>query len=123
MPDLLKVGFSSKDPELRARELDNTGIPFPYVVEYDFLVSSPRDIEQQVHMRLNHKREGKEWFRCSLPEAVEAIRSVVDTDGLLENLGSRLMQEVECWDGEEDGMDCDAYSVNERSKFNEDSMF
>ena len=31
MPDLVKVGFSTKDPTLRASELNHTGSPHPYV--------------------------------------------------------------------------------------------
>ncbi len=76
MPGLLKIGFSSKDPQSRARELDNTGCPLPYVVEYDLLVNAPREVEQKIHTRLAEKREGKEWFRCSLQEAISAVDSV-----------------------------------------------
>jgi T5orf172 domain len=35
MPGLLKVGFSRKDPQLRALEHDTTGCPQPYSVKYD----------------------------------------------------------------------------------------
>lgn len=41
MPNLLKVGFSTKDPELRANELHTTGVPYRYVVEYEALVNEP----------------------------------------------------------------------------------
>jgi hypothetical protein len=76
MPGLLKVGFSAKDPHLRARELNHTGSPRPYVVEYDALVRAPREIEQRIHETLRDQREGKEWFRCSLSQAIAATRSV-----------------------------------------------
>src|SRR5579859_6306141 len=76
MPGLLKIGFSSKDPHDRARELDNTGCPQPYVVEYDVLVSAPREVEQRIHTRLSDKRDGKEWFRCSLKEAISAVEAI-----------------------------------------------
>ena len=46
MPDLLKVGYSTKDPALRANDLHNTGVPHRYVVEYDALVEEPYLIEQ-----------------------------------------------------------------------------
>lgn len=74
MPNLLKIGFSTKDPELRARELDSAGFPHPFKVEADFLVDNPRDVEQRAHSLLNHLREGKEWFRCNLSEAASAIK-------------------------------------------------
>ena len=75
MPDLVKIGFSTKDPILRARELDNTGAPHPYEVIYDALVDSPRDIEQSVHRTLDASREGREWFRCSHQLAIHTIKS------------------------------------------------
>lgn len=74
MPGLIKVGHSTKDPELRARELNGTGIPHSYVVEYEMLIEHPARVEQQVHKALLCIREGKEWFRCSREEAIAAIQ-------------------------------------------------
>jgi hypothetical protein len=76
MPHLVKVGFSTKDPHQRAKELGGTGIPHPYRVAYDLLVYAPRDLEKRVHQKLADMREGKEWFRCSVAHAIEAIKSV-----------------------------------------------
>lgn len=84
MPGLVKVGFSLKDPDLRARELDNTGAPHPYEVAYEALVPEPRDVEQKVHANLTSCREGKEWFKCDAIVAIEQIRNVVGRDILLE---------------------------------------
>jgi hypothetical protein len=74
LPGLVKVGFSRKDPQLRAQEFGGAGIPHPYKVEYDCIVKAPRDIEQRVHKRLEAAREQKEWFRCTVAEAARAIR-------------------------------------------------
>lgn len=79
MPGLIRVGYSSKDPELRAKELNNTGSPYSYIVEYDMLIDEPFQIEQRVHKLLAAKRKGKEWFECSAEEAVGAIQSVAGT--------------------------------------------
>lgn len=65
-----------KDPELRASELNHTGSPHPYIVDYEVLVDEPRSIEQSVHRTLSHHKEGKEWFRCTVEEAVVAIKSL-----------------------------------------------
>jgi hypothetical protein len=59
MPNLVKVDYSTKDPELRAKELYSTGVPHYYVVEYDALVKEPYEIEQKVHKLL---QDYKEWF-------------------------------------------------------------
>jgi len=74
MPNLLKVGFSMKDPQLRAREFDGTGVPHSYQVEWDILLENPRDVEQLAHRHLANRREAKEWFRCSVIEAIQAVR-------------------------------------------------
>ena len=76
MPGLVKVGHSTKDPELRARELNNTGTPHPYTVEYEMLIEDPFRVEQQTHNALTSLREGREWFRCSCEEAIAAIQRV-----------------------------------------------
>ena len=83
MPNLVKVGFSLKDPNLRARKLNHTGAPHPYTVEYDVLVRDPRFVEQQAHARLSSKLEAKEWFRCTVAEAVEAVLEVAGSRVLL----------------------------------------
>lgn len=84
MPGLVKVGFSTKDPDLRAAELNHTGSPHPYVVEYEMLIEEPYQIEQQTHRLLSSKREAKEWFRCSAEEAVVAIKHIAGTRAISE---------------------------------------
>lgn len=74
MPGLVKVGYSTKDPSLRARELDSSGFPHSFRVEADFLVDSPRDVEQRAHSQLSSYREAKEWFRCDVAIAASAIQ-------------------------------------------------
>lgn len=76
MPGIIKVGYSTKDPALRARELNNTGSPHPYSVQYDTLVWDPYKLEQRVHKMLHSKLEGKEWFKCTIEEAIAAIQSL-----------------------------------------------
>ncbi len=76
MPGLVKVGYSMQDPQLRAQELDHVGIPHPYVVEYQMLTEEPFKVEQEAHRILKSVREGKEWFRCAIQKAVEAIQDV-----------------------------------------------
>jgi len=76
MPGLWKIGFTEKTPEKRAEELNHTGIPIPYEVIYKIEIEGPRDIEQKAHRFLAPKREGKEWFRCRVEEAIVAIKVV-----------------------------------------------
>jgi hypothetical protein len=84
MPAVVKVGFSMKDPKLRAQAFKGTGMPFSHIVEYDVLVNRPRDLERRVHNRLGRFRADKEWFRCSVEWAVQAIRDSAGNAILLE---------------------------------------
>jgi tetratricopeptide (TPR) repeat protein len=84
MPDLVKVGFSTKDPQLRAQEFDNAGLPHSYLVEYSMWIENPQQIEQRTHRLLSSKREAKEWFKCTVEEAVVAIKQIAGSNILLE---------------------------------------
>ena len=95
MPGLVKVGYSTKDPHLRAEELNHTGSPHPYETVYDVLVMSPHQIEQQVHKLLGEKNEGKEWFKCSISEAVKAIKEISGTSIILENVSPKYSNSLQ----------------------------
>ena len=78
MPELVKVGFTTKHPRERARELNGTGVPDSFVAEYGVHVQSPNALERAVH---DHLREiglaaGKEWFKCPKEQAVAAILEI-----------------------------------------------
>lgn len=85
MPNLVKVGFSTKDPESRANELHTTGVPHRFVVEYDALVNEPFRIEQKAHILLKTYHENKEWFRCNITTAIIAIRQAANGSIILES--------------------------------------
>jgi hypothetical protein len=76
MPGLVKVGFSLKDPLIRAAELENAGVPHPFHVEHKVLINAPRDTEQQIHRFMRDFHEGKEWFRCSVAHAIQAVGAI-----------------------------------------------
>jgi hypothetical protein len=75
MPGIVKIGYSTKDPKLRAEELSHTGSPHPYNVEYEILIEEPFQIEQKLHKALSAQREGKEWFHCSVSDAIAVIKN------------------------------------------------
>lgn len=86
MPDLVKIGYSKKDPILRAKELNNTGVPHEYRVAYDALVINPRECEVIVHNKYSYRREAKEWFKSSVSEAVSIIQETLSEIILLEKM-------------------------------------
>ena len=73
MPGLLKVGFTDREPHLRAQELGGTGLPFPYRVVHSVQVENGRLVERAAHACLREHNVGKEWFRCSFETACAAI--------------------------------------------------
>ena len=76
LKDILKIGFSTKDPVLRASDFNGTGLPYDYEVLYDALVNNPRDVEQRVHKKLSSFRENREWFRVDVTTAINTIRDI-----------------------------------------------
>lgn len=73
---LVKIGFSTKDPALRVRELSTTGVPRSYEIAFDALVDNPREIEQRAHSRLKDVHDSKEFFRTTPFVAVQTIREI-----------------------------------------------
>ncbi len=80
MPGLVKIGYSSKHPEQRAEELEGTGLPHKFVVEYCALVEEPYKIERQIHASLERSREAKEFFSIDVEKAIlEIYQSLEET--------------------------------------------
>lgn len=95
MPNRVKIGYTLKDPKLRAEELAGTGIPHKFEVDYEVLTENPRLLEQRAHSALHLKREAKEWFLCSREEAVATIRQLAADGIIYERFGQldRIQQE------------------------------
>ena len=77
MPGRVKVGQSgTRHPSERAAELFNTGVPTPFVIEYEALIEGAAiDIERAAHMQLVGVRDvGREFFRCKPSVAVHAVQ-------------------------------------------------
>ena len=71
----LKIG-RAKNPEERKKELFSTGVPTPFKLEYSAFVENYEVAEQNVHKALKQTRfrPDREFFTCSVPEAILAIR-------------------------------------------------
>lgn len=69
MPGLVKVGYTEVDPYTRAKELQSTGVPFDFNVEFARYVSNCTEKEHLLHMLLEKHFERpnkkREFFRCS----------------------------------------------------------
>lgn len=75
MPGLLKIGFTTKVPTERAAELNTTGVPSPFEVEYYCLIDGAAALECAVHRNLASARHigDREFFRLSLVAAIQAV--------------------------------------------------
>ncbi len=74
---LFKVGFTDRDPELRARELSAaTAAPLPFMVLHAWAVSDGLAAERSAHRALGSVRisESREFFQL----AYEELRAIVD---------------------------------------------
>ena len=78
MTGLLKVGFSVKVPDERARELYTTGVPEPFELAYYCLVDDAKRIETEIHQNLSSDRHNnsREFFCVELENVVQLIASL-----------------------------------------------
>ncbi|MFZ4854918.1 MAG: GIY-YIG nuclease family protein [Desulfuromonadaceae bacterium] len=79
-PGFLKVGKTTKVPEARARELScGSGVPAPYAVAWDELVTDCDYVEKMIHLQLAHTRSRKdrEFFAVPLKTAISIVLNIV----------------------------------------------
>ena len=77
VPDLVKVGYTSRDPRTRAAELSNvTGVPGKWIVYHSWKIENQYEAEQQVFAELKQHRETGEFLKLRPRDAVEAISVV-----------------------------------------------
>jgi hypothetical protein len=75
----LKIGKTSKAPEVRARELSaGTGVPAPYAVAWDVLVNDCDQVERLIHHQLApaRARRDREFFAVPLKRAIAVARDI-----------------------------------------------
>ena len=68
----VKIGYSTVSPKARAKDLDTTGVPTPFKLEYEIKVRNCELLEKQVHEKLSDKRvrKGREFFRIDTATAI-----------------------------------------------------
>lgn len=79
LADMVKIGYTDRDPSIRLSELAGTGLPTPFQLLYSALVQDPERVEQEVHRELSHQRVSpdREFFRCADQVAVSTLRKVI----------------------------------------------
>ena len=76
MSNIIKIGYTSKDPVSRAHEISKaTGVPSPFKVLYQVKCFNGLKIEKATHNHLSKYKtqSNKEFFEIDLEDAIEII--------------------------------------------------
>jgi hypothetical protein len=94
---LIKIGMSDRDPTHRKSELETTGVPDKFHVEYYAFVSDHYSLERRVHRKLDASRPNKkrEFFKCPIPEAIDLIRQIAGSSIEYEKVYYKSPNEIE----------------------------
>ena len=80
MPDLIKIGYTNRAAEVRARELYDgmNGVPKPFIVVHINDCEEPQELEAIVHKRLARYRinRNREFFRYPADDAYELLQNL-----------------------------------------------
>jgi len=78
MPGILKIGFTGRNPDARAKEISSQiGLPSDFVVAGYWRTKDPYIVEQRIHDLLSEFRKPREFFEVSLDVAMQAIEKLV----------------------------------------------
>ncbi len=74
--DLIKIGFTTRDPSERLKELDQAGLPTEYIEHYRIFTKDARQLEVRLHNHFAAKRfrEDKEFFTVSPHEVYQILK-------------------------------------------------
>lgn len=76
--NLVKIGYTTKNPQERAGELSGTGTPSRFIVAYSVLVNDCEMIEAEMHQFFSKFRhnEDREFFNISAKDAIEKLIAI-----------------------------------------------
>lgn len=106
MPNMVKIGKTTRTPKDRATELSSaTGLPVPFIVIYEQLFDNCSVAERFVHTYLQAKghrvSENREFFSAPVNEIIRAISSapgaIDNEDDLTKNTENSSTTNVPLW--------------------------
>lgn len=80
IPNLIKIGMTDRDdPHTRIEELNTTGLPEPFRIEFALMVSDAISVEGALHARYGDFRVSmnREFFRLDSSQVLKDIDSVI----------------------------------------------
>ena len=75
LPNTFKIGFTSKNPDLRAKNIMRSlKITSKFVIEQSWVTKNPFEVEQKIFNSLSKSRDSKsEFFKCDLKRIFSTI--------------------------------------------------
>lgn len=79
LPHCLKIGQTTREPGLRAKELSGTSTPVPFRILMQWRVNDLSAAEAAAHNALREKRvaSNREFFHVTGPEAIEQVGAAI----------------------------------------------
>ena len=95
LPHCLKIGQTTREPGVRAKELSGTSTPVPFRVLMQWHVNDVAAAEAAAHNALRDKRvaSNREFFHITGPEAIDQV-GVAIRPYLLTELDTSLLEEI-----------------------------
>ena len=75
--NLIKIGFTERDPSERLKELDQAGLPTEYIEHYRIYTQDARKLEKRLHQHFADQRfrKDKEFFTVTPHQVYEVLQS------------------------------------------------
>ncbi|MGA2750923.1 MAG: DUF4041 domain-containing protein [Verrucomicrobiota bacterium] len=93
-PDVYKIGFTRRDPEVRVGELYNASVPFEFEIHGVITAENAPELEYILHkhflaQRWNKKNFGKEFFRVALKDVRRTVEKLAQEKDFTDKLSWR----------------------------------
>lgn len=97
MPGLVKIGKTTNTPSQRMSELQSTGVPTPFELEFSITVNDCHKAERLAHTFLGRYRvsSNREFFRTTPKIAIEKILEVIDECQVVDFRESHGLEKIE----------------------------
>jgi len=76
LPGLIKIGRTERDSNIRAKELQGTGVPTPFKIAFEVFCEDQVALEKAVHEDLDEYRvsANREFFKIDVDSAISTLR-------------------------------------------------
>lgn len=98
LKDTVKVGFTTKIPCQRAKQLSNTSIPTPFILNFYAKFEDVKKYEKMIHnkiVELGYERinSGREFFKCSSVDIKNIFEKIYNKEIIYNNEEEKSLYE------------------------------